>query len=234
MIPNILYKYLDIDAAVTMISNHNIQFTRSTQLNDPFDCHEELLDFTNPPENLCTQYTPSLTTKIFRETIGKARENIYICSLSKVFDSILMWSYYNSHRGVCIGLNINDIYYYLEKLDTAPSPPFEVKYRETINKLNYFSPKEKAIKYFVETKSADWKHEEEVRMFLTQLPHSKSNYYRATILPRHFHAVYLGVNISPENKIKVIETISQLNTSINIYQMEPDIYSFKLKYNQIL
>lgn len=50
----ILYKYLDIEGAKCMIGNHNLQFTNASQLNDPFDCHPKLLDYSNVPErNLC-------------------------------------------------------------------------------------------------------------------------------------------------------------------------------------
>ena len=34
-----LYKYLDIDGGLAMLHNSNLQFTNSTRLNDPFDCH---------------------------------------------------------------------------------------------------------------------------------------------------------------------------------------------------
>lgn len=38
----ILYKYLDIVGAKSMIGNRNLQFTNASQLNDPFDCHPKL------------------------------------------------------------------------------------------------------------------------------------------------------------------------------------------------
>ena len=46
----ILYKYLDIKGAIKMIGNSNLQFTNATQLNDPFDCHPKLFDYSNVPE----------------------------------------------------------------------------------------------------------------------------------------------------------------------------------------
>lgn len=46
----ILYKYLDIVGAKCMIGNKNLQFTNASQLNDPFDCHPKLLDYSNVPE----------------------------------------------------------------------------------------------------------------------------------------------------------------------------------------
>ena len=47
--PRILYKYLDIVGAKCMIGNQNLQFTNASQLNDPFDCHQKLIDYSNVP-----------------------------------------------------------------------------------------------------------------------------------------------------------------------------------------
>ena len=40
-----LYKYLDFNDGVMMLHYSNLQFTNATQLNDPFDCHPSLIDF---------------------------------------------------------------------------------------------------------------------------------------------------------------------------------------------
>ena len=49
MEPIKLYKYLDVDGGLAMLSNGNIQFTNATKLNDPFDCHPSLIDFSQIP-----------------------------------------------------------------------------------------------------------------------------------------------------------------------------------------
>ena len=40
-----LYKYLDVQGAAGMLYNGNLQFTNAHYLNDPFDCHPSLIDF---------------------------------------------------------------------------------------------------------------------------------------------------------------------------------------------
>ena len=45
-----LYKYLDFNDGVMMLHYSNLQFTNATQLNDPFDCHPSLIDFSNVPK----------------------------------------------------------------------------------------------------------------------------------------------------------------------------------------
>lgn len=42
-----LYKYLDFTGGLMMLHYSNLQFTNATQLNDPFDCHPSLIDFSN-------------------------------------------------------------------------------------------------------------------------------------------------------------------------------------------
>ena len=38
------------------------------------------------------------------------RNKTWLCSLSKVYDSILMWSHYcGNHKGVCIGLDMDEV-----------------------------------------------------------------------------------------------------------------------------
>ena len=54
----ILYKYLDIVGAKCMIGNRNLQFTNASQLNDPFDCHPKLIDYSNVPDTKLQGWIP--------------------------------------------------------------------------------------------------------------------------------------------------------------------------------
>ena len=55
---HILYKYLDIIGAKCMIGNQNLQFTNASQLNDPFDCHPKLIDYSNVPNTKLQGWIP--------------------------------------------------------------------------------------------------------------------------------------------------------------------------------
>ena len=46
-----LYKYLDAKGGLMMLQGSNLQFTNATCLNDPFDCHPALFDYSNAPTN---------------------------------------------------------------------------------------------------------------------------------------------------------------------------------------
>ena len=107
----ILYKYLDIDGAKCMIGNHNLQFTNASQLNDPFDCHPKLLDYSDVPKHKLQGWIPEewWIEKEENDALN-LRNDTWLCSLSKVNDSILMWAHYcYNHKGVCIGLDIDNV-----------------------------------------------------------------------------------------------------------------------------
>lgn len=40
-----LFKYIDAEGAMRMLSNATLQFTNPCDFNDPFDCHPSLIDF---------------------------------------------------------------------------------------------------------------------------------------------------------------------------------------------
>ena len=108
-----LYKYLDFNGGLMMLHCSNLQFTNTTQLNDPFDCHPSLIDFSKVPNEVRRGWIPRVIEEMRREPFRRMREEAWICSLSKIHDSILMWSYYSKHKGVCIGLNMEKVRKYL-------------------------------------------------------------------------------------------------------------------------
>ena len=93
-----LYKYLDFNGGLMMLHYGNLQFTNATRLNDPFDCHPSLIGFSNVPKEACGGWTPKIIEELRRDPFRRTREEAWICSLSKIYDSILMWSYYSKQR----------------------------------------------------------------------------------------------------------------------------------------
>ena len=164
----ILYKYLDIDGAKKMLSNSNLQYTNATKFNDPFDSHPSLIDFSKVPLEMCKAWSPNIIEEVESNRYIRYRENIWICCLSKVFDSLLMWSYYNSHKGVCIGLNMENVAKYLNTSHGLMVTKYgiEVQYRDIIDKPDYFRG-EADFFYQICTKGKDWEHEQEIRLFIT-------------------------------------------------------------------
>ena len=244
---NILYKYLDINGAKSMIGNQNLQFTNASQLNDPFDCHPKLIDYSNVLESKLQGWVPKEWWMEKEENDAlNLRNGTWLCSLSKVYDSLLMWSHYcYNHKGVCIGLDIDKVMQsvppmfgtlYLEPL------VIEVQYRDIIERPD---GRHNAF-YQWGTKAKDWQYEKEVRlvmpnpsaMYAAFTPEqAKQNkeiwdwreiHHYMPLKAECFESIYLGVNIEQTEKEKIIQLAKTLNPDIKIYQMNIDSKSFKI------
>lgn len=254
MEPIKLYKYLDADGGLTMLSNGNIQFTNVTKLNDPFDCHPSLIDFSQVPTERAKTWGKEAIMDLESNRFERNRDNTWLCSLSKNYNSLLMWSYYNCHKGICIGID-------MEKADKYLSPiwgsiilgyiKFEVQYKDIIEKPDFFKRKEDLWSYQLSTKAKAWEHEQEVRLVIVD-PSRMTPYYVPTELEKKeiidykeirfipklggecYDSVYLGVNIDDEKRTEIIEAAKSLNPNIKIYQMKADANAFKLQTEQII
>lgn len=242
-----LYKYLDTNGAIMMLLRSNLQFTNATKFNDPFDCHPSLIDFSRIPPEKCKGWTPEIIELVESDRYRRYRERAWICCLSKVFDSLLMWSYYNSHKGVCIGLNMEKVAKYLNTSHgmVVANSAYEVQYRDIIEKPDYFRDELDFFHYQICTKAKAWEHEQEVRMFILE----PSSRYMA-LLPGQddkngpidwkevrafpeiggecFESLYFGVNIDKKEKDGIIKIARKLNPHIKIYQMKINTNAFLL------
>lgn len=243
-----LYKYLDIEGGMKMLQNSNLQFTNANKFNDPFDCHPALFDYSNVPTNK-NNWPPADFLQLKGVTdMENLRNSIWISCLSKVYDSLLMWTYYNSHKGICIGLNVEAVIKICRYKFFGLMSPFalEVKYKELSPKPDYFKNYTSGLELLT-TKAKAWEHEQEVRL-ITKDPawvHEERNIpkefkddeivdwkeirHYPHLTSECFESVYLGVNMHPRNKNRIIDTAKKLNREIKIYQMTIDPEAFKLK-----
>lgn len=248
----ILYKYLDIEGAKCMIKNQNLQFTNATQLNDPFDCHPKLLDYSNFPEIKREGGMPKewWIEKEENEALN-LRNNTWLCSLSKVNDSLLMWSHYcYSHKGLCIGLDIDKVMESVPLMfGTICLQPLvvEVQYKNLIERPEAHNRRDDVYRYQWGTKGKDWEYEQEVRLVI---PNPSSMY--ASLTPQQikldkemwkrremryymplnaecFESIYFGINIDQKEKDEIVQYVKKLNSQINLYQMKIDANAFRLQ-----
>lgn len=248
MAERILYKYLDMKGGLAMLDRHNLQFTNATKFNDPFDCHPALFDYSNTPVTP-HNWPPADFLKMKGETdMENLRNSTWICCLSKVYDSLLMWAYYNSHKGICIGLNMDAVLKCCQYKFFGLMFPYaaEVKYKDIHTKPDYFKD-HPSWEDLLTTKAKEWEHEQEVRL-ITKDPawvHAgrdiPQELYEEELIDgkeiRHypqltgdcFDSVYMGVNIFPKNKKNIIKAAKKLNPAIKIYQMTTDPEAFRLK-----
>lgn len=249
----ILYKYLDITGAKCMIGNQTLQFTNASQLNDPFDCHPRLLDYSNVPAQKLQGWIPE------KWWVGKEendalnlRDETWLCSLSKVCDSILMWSHYcYNHKGVCIGIDIDKVMDNIPPLfGTLYLKPFvlEVQYQDIVERPDAYHSEKGRFLYQWTAKAKAWEYEQEVRLVMpkpspefaaltpAQAEHPKETWDWREI--RHYlplegecyESIYFGVHIDPAEKDKIIQYArTKLNPKIKLYQMRVDDNAFRLK-----
>lgn len=250
--PRILYKYLNIKGAEAMIGNKTLQFTNATKLNDPFDCHQKLIDYSrvSSPKGWIPNEWWEKKDLINAENL---RNETWLCSLSKVNDSVVMWSHYcYDHKGVCIGLDIDKV--------IANTPPLfsmiyveplvlDVQYRDILERPKTDSSKE-IFSYQWQTKAKEWEYEQEVRLVV---PKPTTKYAAFTpeqakeaeekemwdireihvYMPLRgecFDSIYFGINIDPAEKEKIINYArTKLNPQIKLYQMGVDENALRLK-----
>ena len=246
----ILYKYLDAEGGIQMLKNSNLQFTNATRLNDPFDCHPSLIDFSIVPPEKTRVWDKNAVMGIESNRSDRLRDGAWICSLSKVHNSILMWSYYGNHKGVCIGIDMEKAQTYLSKVICKimiGAIEWDVKYRVIIDKPDYFHDSLDYLKYQVATKAKAWEHEQEVRLVLFDPSPGITPYrlryksdkeeitdwrevrFYPIIGKECFDSIYLGINIEEKKKEDVVRAAKNLNPEIRIFQMGPDPDAFRIR-----
>ena len=233
------YKYLgfdsnfDKDSGNLMLSNSNLQFTRASKLNDPFDCDSELLDFTRYEVDYEMQYgEPANQIELFEQS----REGYMVCSLSRTYKSLLMWSYYNQHKGICLGLDVEKVLDCLKRDYPKAKDfltPFDVTYSEEFSKLDYAKHQEDSFRYIIRQKAIDWCHEREVRMIVHAALINGDmfygdDYWRPKIDGDCFTSIYLGAKIEEVYKEMIIDAAQSLNHRIQIFQMQKNPNAFTL------
>jgi len=257
----ILYKYLDINGAKCMIGNQNLQFTNASKLNDPFDCHPKLIDYSNVPASRLHGWIPEewWIDKEVNDALN-LRNDTWLSSFSKVNDSILMWSHYcYNHKGVCIGLDLDRVMESVPPMfGTMYLKPlvFDVQYQNIIERPNAYYSKDATWGYQWSTKAKEWEYEQEVRLVMPkpsamyaaftpeQAKEAEKNKHKIWdwkeihhYLPLKgdsFESIYFGVNIAPEDKEKIINYArKKLNPDIKLYQMKVDEGAFRLNAEEI-
>lgn len=247
-----LYKYLDANGGLRMLYNRTLMFTKATQLNDPFDCHPAYIHLSGEMTTPYKGWSPEIVSWLEYNKRLQRRDKTYICSLSKVYDSILMWSYYSKHLGICIGLDMEKTRKYLNRMTGLflGCPELEVKYRDVVNEPGSMKDSNDFRCYHFATKAKEWKHEQEVRLvaYDPSTTHmrrlSNQNDNEGSIPWKEvrvfleiggecFESVFLGINIDKKDKDNIIKVARKCNPDIKIYQMTIDPEAFKLKADDI-
>ena len=226
--PAILYKYIDTTGGLSMLQKEELWFRRTGFLNDPYDCY-----LSHECQGKYPEFSVSFDLNELTKYFG-------ICSLSETATTFLMWSYYNEHKGMCIGVNMKDIYtslinHFHDKINSYLSFR-KVVYKNKLPDLNLINivpfdyqtpridntPSKKAqneINGFLSTKAKWLEHEKEYRLILRQTPNPYLNLDEPVKLQMRnlINRVYLGCKFD-----------GNIDTIINIAKEKKfDVYKFR-------
>lgn len=170
----ILYKYMSLSGAIKAIEMSSIGFTRLDDFNDPFECTS--FGF---KERLDSKISPQIAQNACRNRFSRG---YVVLSLTRQPLNSLMWSHYgDSHKGVVIGIDVDEANFHSLSDNFVPYQFGEIIYTKTKpqNDLDIVSDDElmnigknvsfkgdifnlakRAFLY----KSLDWAYEEEVRV----------------------------------------------------------------------
>ncbi|MGI4804893.1 MAG: DUF2971 domain-containing protein [Janthinobacterium lividum] len=243
---NELFKYIDYESSLKILSNTTLAFKCPVDMNDPYDCSLDFLDLTNPPEDylkdLLKEKYAHLSRQERRKRIAYSIKNFKpllpdifqkgmksdlkkrgITCFSEINDNLLMWSHYGkSHTGICIGFDVVKLYESIKVKHQFDKLFIKVRYETEFQMMNFFDDTEKAVINWVRTKSFDWNYEKEVRITLSNLKFNSDGLYILPIDKNCIKHVYLGSRILPEHESYVRELIAK---------QYPDVIIKKLKLN---
>ena len=225
------YKYLPVDR-IDYLESELLRFTQPIDLNDPFEClpgKPSSEEYDRAVEQICQSLYAQTSSSVEKENIKKwaselLTENLYnnandsvnaeigILSLSKNWNSTLMWSHYTDcHKGYCIGFNKNHSFFekYINNNGTKSKILKEVVYSKNRVQIPMDMNAPKLTYEPFITKACGWDYEEEIRVIST-LNLSNKN-FKGKLCDVHLFKVpfdaideiIMGVNISPLNEEKI-------------------------------
>lgn len=218
------------DYSIKDIKEETISLTHPREFNDPLDTI--LVYWLN--KRIDNQETLSEIELKYSILLKKVSENIKLrCLIGssfmnngkeekyKVEDlSFLMWSHYaKSHTGFCVEYQFNRELFEVSNEEKKILLIEPVTYPKTISVSD--SPSFKTCLF---EKSNFWEYEHEMRLALFDSTDAKSDNekdYPTIPCKNMIKAVYLGVNCSDSDKLRMIKAIG--DKDIPLYQMEIDV-----------
>lgn len=152
-----------------------------------------------------------------------------VCCFNEKWDDPRMWAQYaDNHRGYCLAFEFNVDW-------PEDAVPFHVRYVEGRPEIDLaadtMEDKDAADRYIddsIFTKSIHWRDEQEVRVFRPDV--------RAGLLafpPSALKAVYLGLQIHPANRDRLVAAVSKREQRIPIYQLHLHQTRYEFELEQI-
>lgn len=226
------YKYLpDMIGVEGVVAKGTIKFTNPANFNDPFDCmpRSKFGDYSglkvknprmysaiggeirHPVDRLkaMSRMLRMLEQKVVKgEMVAQLLSDAAVLSLSKIPDSILMWSHYAKyHTGVVVEFKIPiDVSYECHFETYYNLLPFDVKYSRVRPTMEYNADSadaETIVDTLFMTKSDVWEYEQESRVIKNYGGEDIVKYNR-----KHLSAVIIGARNNEVKKIHALVKIA--------------------------
>jgi len=185
----ILYKYRSLENFKTFIDiilKNRLYAAKFKELNDPM---EGQYLYRNGELNID-----------IRNQLSEEKNNLRLCSLSRVNNNELMWSHYaNGQRGVAIGLEINRLEYNIRQVQYNGLPYIQ----------NHNFNNQTAIE-ILSHKLEVWNYEEEERVFI----------YDRQFINVKVKEIFLGRAMSNYDNGIIRDIVQKINPDIRIIRAE--------------
>lgn len=185
----IFYKYRSLDNFknfIDIILNNRLFAARYSDLNDPMEGQYLFKD--------------GMLNRDIKNRIYDDKLQLRLCSLSKKPDNFLMWSHYaNGHKGVAIGVRIDEKKYKVRDIDYIEN----IRYFENIEELE-------AINILC-SKINLWEYENEVRAF----SENGNPYINVKV-----EELLVGRKMSTEDFNFIRNLVTKINPAINIIRAQ--------------
>jgi len=173
--PAEIYHYCNVSTARLILKNCSLKFSKPIDVNDPLDCHPEIIDYKPSPTEVydlvektkfsrtekrikLIEYlkTPEIISDVLTRLVDEFRHKCGICCFSEVYDEPNLWAHYgDKSTGICLKFN--------SRIDITEVLPGKVLYRNRAEKYIWFKDKEQCFIDLFFTKTEEWSHEREVR-----------------------------------------------------------------------
>lgn len=244
-----IYKYTEFNTAIEhFITKNTLKFTNPKEFNDPFDCHEGLINVAEFSDDdffkiiddseIITNHikSSSLTRDFYRENrrellkmmkdkkriqaLWREQHSHYrISCFSAIPDNPLMWAHYaDEHSGISLGF----------KFPLFPDffRVYPVNYYNTINPIEGTTILIRIIHYWLTSKSHHWAYEKEFRAI------AKNNTEKIKFPQEWLTEIIFGCRVSEkdiEKTVRLVRNKLKYKTiKIKKVEIDPETFSLKL------
>lgn len=152
-----------------------------------------------------------------------------VCCFDSLWDDPRMWAQYaDDHRGYCLAFELDGDW----PVDAVPMP---VRYSDTrpeidlaVDTMEDRGAADRYIEDSIFTKSSHWLGEKELRIFRPDVRPGLQAFP-----PSALKAVYLGLQVLPENRDRLIVAVRQREHAIPVYQLHLHATRYELELEQI-